>query len=117
MRIDFEPCRTFVRREEGGYTSSAADSGNWSSGQLGVGTLIGSNGGVGAPAAIGFMHHMVTRAWMRALPDAIHRDIYRVYWNRIAGDAMPAGVDLLQADHGWNRGSGTAVTVLQRAQP
>ncbi len=114
MQSNFEPCRSFVKHEEGPYGDDPRDSGNWSSGQVGVGTLIGSTEGVGAPAAISFMHHMVTRAWMKALPDPVHDVIFRLYWNRVAGDAMPAGLDLMMIDHGWNRGTSTSVMVLQR---
>ncbi len=114
MQTNFEPCRSFTRHEEGPYVDDPRDSGNWSGGRIGVGMLIGSNEGVGAPAAVSFMHHMVTRAWMQALPDPIHRAIFRLYWNRVAGDALPAGVDLLTSDHGWNRGTSTSVMVLQR---
>ncbi|MCQ8240500.1 glycosyl hydrolase 108 family protein [Rhizosaccharibacter radicis] len=114
MQNDFETARSFVVKEEGGYVDDPQDSGNWSSGTAGVGTLIGSNEGVGAPAAISFMRRMVTRAWMKALPDDVHRAMFRLYWNRVGGDAMPAGLDLMLIDSGWNRGTGTAVQILQR---
>ncbi|MCQ8241477.1 glycosyl hydrolase 108 family protein [Rhizosaccharibacter radicis] len=114
MQSDFEAARQFVIKEEGSYVDDPRDSGNWSSGCTGVGSLIGSNKGVGAPAAIGFVRHMVTRAWMKALPDEVHAAMFRLYWNRIAGDAMPAGLDLMLIDSGWNRGTGTAVKLLQK---
>ena len=52
MLSNRETVRKFVVREEGGYSSDSRDGGNWSSGRVGVGTLIGSNMGVGAPALI-----------------------------------------------------------------
>lgn len=114
MRQNIDIANAFVTHEEGGYTADRRDDGNWSSGHAGEGVLIGSNKGVGAPAAIGFMHKMLTASWMRSLPSPVQRGIFGIFWRQVSGDAMPAGLDLMLADHGWNRGARTSVMVLQR---
>ena len=109
----------FTIAEEGGYTGSSSDSGNWSSGICGVGTLIGSNMGCGAPATIAYMEETepnvtVTAAWMQALPRAVYDGMaLSRYWEPMSCDGMPAGLDLSSFDSGWNVGIGTAAKQLQ----
>ncbi len=114
MKQNFDAVRSFVIREERGYSDDSRDDGNWSGGRAGVGVLIGSNEGVSAPAADAFMHRIMTARWMRALPDSVQRAIFLAFWNRVAGDVLPTGIDLMLIDSAWNRGPGTAVQILQR---
>lgn len=37
----------------------------------------------------------------------------RDFWRPIQGDDLPAGLDLLNLDHGINAGVGTAISILQ----
>ena len=116
MDTSFTAALAFTRTEEGGYTESAEDSGNWSSGVCGHGTLIGSNMGVGAPALVSWMgaRFEVTSAYMRALPATTYQAIARArYWRTMGCDTLPAGLDLTVFDFGWNRGDGTSVRLLQ----
>jgi len=111
--------KAFTISQEGGYTDDPRDSGNWSSGETGVGTLIGSNYGCGAPATIAYMAKtqpgfVVTAAWMAALPVAVYDGMVQTgYWNPLQCDSLPAGIDLSLFDDGWNTGIGSATKKLQ----
>ncbi|OUJ15042.1 glycoside hydrolase family 108 protein [Acetobacter sp. DsW_063] len=114
---NFDACLDFVRTAEGGYSDDPKDPGNWLRGDKGRGdTLIGSHYGVSA---------MTLAAW--SAPAAISADSMRAldlktfdaiarsrYWNPLAGSALPAGVDLMTFDFGWNCGVGASATLLQR---
>ena len=114
MNASFTAATTFTKGEEGGYTTDPRDSGNWSSGVCGQGTLIGSNMGVGAPALCSWLGTTPTPAYMKALPVATYNAIATArYWRCMGCDQLPAGIDLSVFDSGWNRGDGSAVRLLQ----
>ena len=107
MESGFAPCCAFTRLEEGGYVSDPRDSGNWSGGRVGDGVLIGSNMGVGAPALIDWLGRgvRVTAEQMRKLPLSTYEAIARCkYWTPLDCSKLPAGLDLMVFDFGWNRG-------------
>lgn len=119
MQANYAPTTAFTKVEEGGYTNDSRDSGNWSSGLVGQGTLIGSNMGCGAPATIAYMakvqpSFVVTAGWMRALPASVYDGMARGgYWAPLQADQLPAGLDLACFDFGWNTGIGSAARRLQ----
>jgi lysozyme family protein len=119
MQSSYAATTAFTIAQEGGYTGDPVDSGNWSTGITGQGTLIGSNMGCGAPATIAYMaatapSFTVTAAWMQALPRSVYDGMAQIgYWNPLQGDALPAGLDLSLFDDGWNTGIGTAAKKLQ----
>ena len=121
MQINLPTSEAFTSNEEGPYTADPRDDGNWSSGKAGVGTLIGSDRGCGAPATIAYVLKnklgiIVTAAWMKALPDAIYQGMFvSGYWDLINADALPSGLDVSGMDYAWNRGPGTSAHTLQRA--
>lgn len=52
---------------------------------------------------------------LKAISDAEVQDIFHLqYWNAVHGDELPAGVDILAADFGFNSGGAQAMTELQR---
>ena len=117
METSFETCLAFTRGEEGGYVSDSRDSGNWTSGQVGQGTLVGSNMGVGAPALLEWMGPgaTVTAEQMQYLPLSTYEAIARCkYWTPLGCEVMPAGLDMMAFDFGWNRGTGTSLTLFAR---
>jgi lysozyme family protein len=111
--------KAFTISQEGGYSSVREDTGNWSSGEVGVGTLIGSNFGCGALATIAWMAEtqpgfVVTSAWMKALPVTVYDGMAQAkYWTPLQCDALPAGLDLMCFDFGWNTGIGSSALRLQ----
>lgn len=113
----FSAVSAFTRTEEGGYSNDARDAGNWSTGLAGHGALIGSNYGVGAPAAIAWMHPqeaMVTPAWMRAIPLSVYTAMAKAkYWRPLQCDLVPPALAMMLFDYGWNRGIANGARELQ----
>ena len=94
--------------EEGGYSSNAADPGNWTGGQCGVGRCAGTNYGISAASYPGTdIEHLTLDA-----AAALYR---RDYWDRIHGDELPPPLALLVFDAAVNNGVGRAVRWLQMA--
>ncbi|MFT3689678.1 glycoside hydrolase family 108 protein [Paenirhodobacter sp.] len=61
-------------------------------------------------------HPGATKADLRAIPDAEVARIYRAgYWDRMRGDDLPAGLDLVAFDAAVNSGPGRAAKWLQSA--
>ncbi len=114
MNDSFDATNTFILRWEGGYSSIAADAGNWSAGRVRVGTLIGSNMGVSAPTLIDWLGRVITAAEMRALSSDIQAAIFGAhYWNLMGAYGLPAGVDLAVVDFGYNAGAKRSAMMLQ----
>jgi lysozyme family protein len=119
MDTNLDAVLAFTKIEEGGYSADPRDSGNWTSGTVGRGILIGSNMGVGAPALVAFnvRHRLglsITQETMQALDPALYKQIaVEEYWTMMDCDGLPDGVDLMVFDYGWNRGPGNAIHELQ----
>lgn len=99
----FQRCADFVMGQEGGYVDNRSDPGG------------ATNLGVTIPALTMFRGHPVSVADIKALtPDDV-RPLYReLYWNRVLGDLLPAGVDLFTLDSAVNMGPGAAARLVQR---
>lgn len=100
---NFPVCLKFVLAYEGGFVNDPRDPG----GATNKGVTLGTY-----------------RAWegepsldvddIRAIDDETVAAIYQdQYWNRVAGDKLPAGVDLMVFDFGVNAGPGRSVRMLQ----
>lgn len=99
----FERCVDFVLRMEGGFTDNPSDPGG------------PTNLGVTMPTLTAFRGHPVSKADISALtPDTV-KPLYReLFWCRVLGDLLPAGVDLCLLDSAVNMGPGKAARLLQR---
>ncbi|MCZ8186514.1 MAG: acetylmuramidase [Beijerinckiaceae bacterium] len=92
-RSTFDLALAFVLRHEGGFTDHPQDPGGATN--LGI-TLATLSGWRGQPASV---------AELRALTRTEAAAIYRArYWERIAGDDLPAGLDLVVFDAAVNAG-------------
>jgi lysozyme family protein len=111
----------FTKLEEGGYTDDPRDSGNWTSGIIGKGVLIGSNMGVGAPCLVAYnaRHELglaITAETMRELKPELYEAIaVNEYWDVMPCDQIPDAIALMVFDYGWNRGCGNSTHELQEA--
>lgn len=93
---------------EGGYTNDRRDPGNWTGGKIGVGILKGTKFGI---AANTFPHLDI-----RNLTADQARKIYKdLYWDKVKGDELPAGIDWAVFDYAINSGPFRAIVGLQRA--
>ncbi|MCE0742952.1 hypothetical protein LWC05_03475 [Acetobacter sicerae] len=114
---NFDACLDFVRTAEGGYSEDPKDLGNWLPAENGrKGVLIGSHYGVSAAMLASWKKPQpVSQDDMRNLDldtfDAIARSRF---WNPLVCSALPAGLDLMVFDFGWNCGVSASARLLQR---
>jgi lysozyme family protein len=106
--VNFAACVGFTLRCEGGFTANPEDRGNWTGGEIGVGSLKGTNFGLSAAS----YPHLDLRD---LTPDAAQAIYRRDYWRPIKGDALPVGLDLMVFDHAVNAGVAASVRLLQAA--
>lgn len=106
--MNFAACVGFTLRCEGGFTANPEDRGNWTGGEIGLGTLKGTNFGLSAAS----YPHLD----LRDLTPDTAQAVYRCdYWRPIRGDELPGGPDLMVFDHAVNAGVGASVRLLQAA--
>ncbi|RUT27381.1 hypothetical protein C0V97_01020 [Asaia sp. W19] len=117
MRNNFPLIAQFTASYEGLYQASPSDAGNWTSGQLRVGRLVGTMRGISAPVMVQWCGDakLVTAETMKTISDATFRAIYSaLYWRPVAGDDLPGGIDLMLADFCFNSGVRRASNQLQQ---
>ena len=84
------------------------DRGNWTSGVIGRGTLLGTKHGV---AAFAYPTLDIANITFEQAAAIFKHD----YWDRICGDLLPGPVARVLADCAYNQGVGAAVIILQQA--
>lgn len=93
---------TRILAHEAGYVNNLRDPGG------------PTNRGITQATLAAWRGHPVTKADVRALPEAEAVAIYRAeYWDRVHGDALPGGLDYAVVDFGVNSGVGRANRYLQ----
>lgn len=103
MKANFANALRLLLEHEGGYVNHPDDPG-------GV-----TNLGVTKEVWEEWRGRPVTDKEMRSLTPEIVAPMYkRKYWDKIAGDHLPAGLDLAVFDFAVNSGPGRAAKVLQR---
>ncbi|MGI4850770.1 MAG: glycosyl hydrolase 108 family protein [Janthinobacterium lividum] len=115
MKTSFAATKAFILNVEKGYSNDPNDNGNWTGGKKHDGRMIGSNKGVCAPELETYLGRAASVADMRNLTDAMQSAIFGAnYWNRLNGNELPLGLDLMAVDHSYNRGAVTGAKLLQR---
>lgn len=99
-------CLDVTLNHEGGKSTNRADPGNWTGGKVGAGVLKGTNMGIAANTFPNLDIMNLTKA--DVIP--IYRD---KYWNKVSGEALPFGLDLVVFDYGVNSGPSRGVKALQ----
>jgi lysozyme family protein len=103
MRDNWEDCFKMVLQHEGGFVDHPKDPGGM------------TNLGVTRSAWQGYLNRDVTEAEMRALTPNIVKPFYKaMYWDKVKGDDLPAGVDYAAYDLAVNSGVGRAAKYLQQ---
>lgn len=101
----FPACLAFVLGAEGGWSDDPRDNGHET--MKGI-TLATFRAWEGDPT--------ITADDLRAIDDLTVAEIYRnQYWDRVAGDNLPHGVNLMVFDLAVNAGPGRSVRMLQAA--
>lgn len=102
--LRFRACVDEVLRHEGGYVDHPRDPGGC------------TNFGITRATLEAWRERPTTCSDVRTLSVLEARQIYRArYWNAVAGDALPAGIDLAVFDAGVNSGPRRATQWLQAA--
>ena len=108
-----------VLRYEGGFSSDAADPGNWTGGKCGSGACHGTLKGIASSAYADNLRLLGSAAAgfpasVADLSDPQVAAIYRVaYWNRVRGDDLAPALALVAFDSAVNCGTGRAARWLQ----
>lgn len=103
MKDNFEACLEHVLQSEGGWADHPKDPGGATMKGVTLATYRKYKPGA-------------TKAQLRAISDADLAMIYRGgYWNKVKGDDLPAGLDLVAFDAAVNSGPGRGARWLQEA--
>lgn len=113
----FEIADEITSENEGGYTDNPNDSGNWTSGKVGVGQLIGTKYGISAPVLSSTLKRVATLFDMQSLSHEAAKSIRKkLYWDKVKGDEIKSQ-EMANSiyDSAINMGVGTAIKLAQRA--
>jgi lysozyme family protein len=103
MKDNFERCLSEILKHEGGWADHPSDPGGATMKGVTIGTFSQFKG------------RRVTKDELRAISDADLREIYRRgYWNKVRGDDLPYGLDLVAFDGAVNSGPSRGAKWLQR---
>lgn len=103
MKENLLPAMNALLKHEGGYVNHPADPGGMTN--LGVTQRVWEE----------WVGHPVDEKEMRSLTPAIVAPMYKKkYWDKVAGDDLPSGVDMAVFDFAVNSGPGRAAKMLQR---
>lgn len=100
---NFKDCLRFTLKYEGGYVDHPADPGGATNLGITIGVLRSWRG------------EAVTKADVRSLTLNEAGQIYKArYWDKVEGDKLPPGVDLVVFDYAVNSGPARAAKALQK---
>lgn len=103
MKDNFPACLEVVLHHEGGWSSHPCDPGG------------STMKGVTLTTFTNFLGRSATEDELRNITDEQLNQIYRNnYWDRVAGDRLPGGLDLVVFDMAVNAGPSRAVRFLQK---
>ena len=103
MKENWDACFSMVLKHEGGFVNHPKDPGGM------------TNLGVTKAAWEAWLVRTVTESDMRALTPEKVKPFYKaMYWDKIKGDQLPAGVDYAAYDLAVNSGVGRAAKYLQK---
>jgi lysozyme family protein len=103
-----------LMKHEGGYQIDSTDPGNYTSGRLGVGNLVGTKYGVSAGAMSNYLGRPATVEDMQGVTQAFAKPFFRErYWNAVNADNLPLGLDYAMADMAYHSGPNRAIRNLQ----
>jgi len=103
MKDNFDKCLSITLRHEGGWADDPRDPGGATMKGVTIGTYAQFKG------------RKVTKDELRNISDADLRTIYRRnYWDKVRGDDLPAGLDLVAFDGAVNSGPARGARWVQQ---
>lgn len=106
--MNFDEAFTRVLGHEGGYSGDSHDRGNWTTGVIGKGKLLGTKYGISAMSYPNLNIPDLTRGQAKAI-------YKRDFWDRVNGDSLHPALAYQLFDAAINHGPGNAIRMLQRA--
>jgi len=104
MKENFDAAFAQVIKSEGGYVWDKDDAG----GETNLGVTVGAWGA--------YLGRAIQPGEMKALTQETVKPFYKaMYWDKVKGDDLPAGVDYAVFDFAVNAGVGRAAKFLQRS--
>lgn len=104
MKENFASCLDIILKHEGGYVDHPEDPG----GATNMGITIG--------ALSDWLGREASKDEVRELDRETAAQIYKAnYWDKVKGDSLPGGVDLIVFDSAVNQGVSAASKILQGA--
>ena len=104
MKENFDAAFSQVMKSEGGYVWDKDDAG----GETNLGVTVGAWGA--------YLGRAIQPGEMKALTQETVKPFYKaMYWDKVKGDDLPAGVDYAVFDFAVNAGVGRAAKFLQRS--
>ena len=103
MKENFDKCFALIIGNEGGFVDNPKDPGGM------------TNLGVTRRNWEVYLNRDVTETEMRGLTPEIVKPFYKsLYWDKIKGDQLPAGIDYAAFDFAVNSGVSRAIKILQQ---
>ena len=103
MKDNFDKCFALIIGNEGGFVDNPKDPGGM------------TNLGVTRRNWEVYLNRDVTETEMRGLTPEIVKPFYKsLYWDKIKGDQLPAGIDYAAFDFAVNSGVSRAIKILQQ---
>lgn len=119
MQTNFLPITDFTQKAEGLYQCLRSDPGNWTLGGVGRGNLVGTMRGISAPTMVRWMGGNPASVTVKVMQSIDVQTFSAIagefYWRPLNCDALPAGIDAMVFDFGFNAGIHTAALLLQTA--
>lgn len=106
--MNFEKSFTLLISNEGCFTLSAKDSGNWTGGREGSGKLKGTKYGISAAS---YPHLDIENLSLTMAKEIYKRD----FWDKCRADELPEQIRFDVFDTAVNSGVSRAIKLLQRA--
>lgn len=104
MKQNYDHAFELVIQSEGGYVNDPHDHGGE------------TNLGVTKAAWAEYLGRPIQDGEMKALTQDVVKPFYKkMYWDKLHGDELPAGLDYAAFDFGVNAGTGQAAKFIQRA--
>nr|WP_298797494.1 glycosyl hydrolase 108 family protein [uncultured Acetobacter sp.] len=116
MDTNFTKIAIATEGREGLYSVTRSDAGNWTSGIVGVGRLVGSMRGISAPTMAHWLGSadLVTPQVMRDIDHKTFMAIAQAYyWRALNCGVLPSGLQRMLFDFGFNSGVARAARQLQ----
>lgn len=106
--MNFDEAFKLTIGHEGGYTTNRSDPGNWTGGEVGVGTLKGTKYGI---AANSYPNEDIKNLTLDRAKQIYKRD----YWDKAKCDQLPDGLRFHVFDVSVNSGVSRGIKTLQQA--